>query len=234
MTDRKTELTLMTFNVLHFEDVNTGRVDIGAYADFIRESAAAFVGLNEVYEDQLAELAGKLGWASFFACGCEIGGRRYGNGIVSRLPLTCARAVPIPDPKERAYGGYYETRVLLLCDAQAGGEKLHIAVTHFGLNPDEQENAVRTALANVLPERQILMGDLNMLPGDPILAPVFEKMTDTAPLLGENIFSFPSDAPDRKIDYVFVSSDLTPLSAEIVPLALSDHRPYRCNIRYGR
>ena len=222
--------TVMTFNVSHFENMNTGEIDIGAYADFIRESGAAVVGLNEVFEDQLGALAEALGWESFFALGCEIGGRRYGNAIVSNLPLLEAQTVPIPDPEVPAYDGYYETRVLLSCAVEVNGANLYLCCTHVGLNPDEAENAVRTVLDNIRNERQILMGDLNLEPDDPLLAPVRERLNDTAPLIGETCLTFPSDTPDRKLDYIFLSSDLTAASADIPSLVLSDHRPYRCTL----
>ena len=224
------EVTVMTFNVQHFENMNTGLVDISAYADFILESGASVVGLNEVFEDQLDDLAEALGWESFFALGCVIGGRRYGNAVVSRLPLLETNAITIPDPAIPAYDGYYETRVLLSCAVEIEGRKLNIICTHFGLNPDEAENAVNAVTANIKGERQILMGDLNLQPDDPLLAPIRERMKDTSPLLGENCLSFPSNAPDRKLDYIFLSSDLTAVSADIAPLVLSDHRPYRCTV----
>ena len=228
---------IMTFNVRHFETQSSGGIDIGAYADYILGSGADVVGLNEVYEDQLSALAKALRRRSprtrryvFFARGCVVNGRAYGNGIVSSLPLLDKTAVPIPDPEVPAYGGYYESRVLLTCAVGVNGKTLNICCTHFGLNPDEAENAVRTALATIKSERQILMGDLNMSPDDPLLDPIREKMTDTAPLLGENCLTFPSDEPDRKIDYIFLSPDLTALGADIPALALSDHRPYRCTV----
>ena len=229
-TPKPVEVTVMTFNVQHFEDMNTGLIDYPAYADVIRESGASVVGLNEVFEDQLDDLTEELGWESFFALGCVIGGRRYGNAIVSRLPLLETNAITIPDPEVPAYDGYYETRVLLSCAVEVEGRKLNIICTHFGLNPDEAENAVNTVTANINGERQILMGDLNLQPDDPLLTPIRERMKDTAPLLGDNYLTFPSDAPDRKLDYIFLSSDLKAVSADIPPLVLSDHRPYRCTL----
>ncbi len=227
------ELTVMTFNVQHFENVASGQVETGSYAGFIRDSGASVVGLNEVFEDQLGELAEALGWDSFFACGCEIGGRRYGNAVVSRLPLLEPAAVAIPDPEVHAYDGYYETRVLLTFSVYAEGAGLRFICTHFGLNPDEAENAVQAVVGNMRGERQILMGDLNLRPDDPLLQPIRDRMNDTAPLLGGNCLTFPSDAPDRKLDYIFLSPDLTAVSADIPPLVLSDHCPYRCTVRVG-
>ena len=226
------EITVMTFNIQHFENIETGQVDIEAYADYIRESGASLVGLNEVFSDQLDELAGMLGWESFFARGCDFGGREYGNGIVTSLPLLDAKAMVIPDPEVPSYDGYYETRALIACTVDVDGKQLNVLCTHFGLNPDEVENGVSTVLANMQNARQILMGDLNVRPEDPLLDPIRSRMCDTAPLLGENCLTFPADAPDRKLDYIFLSADLTAISADIPPLVLSDHRPYRCTVRF--
>ena len=51
-------------------------------------------------------------------------------------------------------------------------------------------------------------------------------MKDTADLFDEDKLSFPSDKPDRKIDYIFVSSDIEVENADIPPIVASDHRPY--------
>ena len=76
------------------------------------------------------------------------------------------------------------------------------------------------------PERFVLMGDLNVLPDDRVLRPLRKRLKDTAAALGDSILTFPSDAPEKKIDYVFVSEDVRVTSAEVPNLVVSDHRPY--------
>ena len=106
-----------------------------------------------------------------------------------------------------------------------------VLVSHFGLNPDEHENA-RDTLAGLLePERCVAMGDFNVTPESDILRPLRERMTDTADAFTEPLLSFPSDAPDRKIDYIFASRDLAVLSADIPAVIASDHRPYTAVLR---
>lgn len=224
------KLKIMTFNVQHFENMNTGKIDYDAFADAIRALGADVVGLNEVYVDQVGAMAERLGWFPFFAKGCLIHDTPFGNGILSRFPLKTAEAIPVPDPDPRGYDGYYETRCVLKCTVDVHGALLTVLCTHFGLNPDEAENAVKTVLSAIEDRRCVLMGDLNLLPEDPILFPLRQRMTDTAPLLGTEDLSFPSDAPDRKIDYIFVSADIGIRAAEIPPLVLSDHRPYSAEI----
>jgi endonuclease/exonuclease/phosphatase family metal-dependent hydrolase len=101
-----------------------------------------------------------------------------------------------------------------------------VLVSHFGLNPDEQENAVQTVIENLPEEKCVLLGDFNMRPEKEILNPIRARMYDTAELFGEPKFSFPSDHPDRKIDYIFTSRDLPVLSADIPAIVSSDHRPH--------
>ena len=44
-------------------------------------------------------------------------------------------------------------------------------------------------------------------------------------------YTSPADAPQETIDYVFVSLDISVLSAEIIPSLASDHLPVVARIR---
>ena len=124
---------------------------------------------------------------------------------------------------ERKYEGYYETRCVLRVCLEGG---LTVLVCHFGLNPDEQESAVRTVLPLIRDERCILMGDFNLTPDSSIIDPIRERMRDTADLFEEEKLSFPSDTPFEKIDYIFVSPDIDVTEADIPDIVASDHRPH--------
>ena len=233
------DMKLMTFNVQHCSAFYSRRIDYPLFAEVIRQSGARIVGLNETYGagssfGELAQaeyIARELGWYWYFAEAISIGHGRYGNSIVSEYPLKNVRTVPIPDPEPRGYDGYYETRCVLLCTADAEGAELNLAVTHFGLNPDEQRNAVDTLLPFLDTPRLILMGDLNVTPDDPLLDPIRARMTDTASLLTGNRFSFPSDKPECRIDYIFVSKDITPLAVRIPQTVASDHLPLIADVK---
>jgi endonuclease/exonuclease/phosphatase family metal-dependent hydrolase len=106
------------------------------------------------------------------------------------------------------------------------GTDLQVLVSHFGLNPDEQENAVKTVLSNIPEEHCVLMGDFNMEPDNPILYPITQKLHDTAQNFSAPKLSFPSDIPSVKIDYIFVSKDLKVPYSDIPEIVSSDHRPY--------
>ena len=113
------------------------------------------------------------------------------------------------------------------------GKGLPVLVSHFGLKPDEQENAVKTVAYNLPQERCVLMGDFNMEPDNPILNPVVRTLRDTAQEFPMPKFSFPSDTPKVKLDYILVSKDVKVLRANIPALISSDHRPCVAEIELG-
>ena len=226
-------MKVMTFNTQHCKNYLEQRIDYDIMAKAILDVGADIVGLNEMrragetdqFEAQVAILAEKTGMPYYYFAKAVYfpNGGPYGNGILSRIPIVKAETVMIPDPSPRKYKGYYETRCVLKVELENG---VTVLVSHFGLNPDEQENAVETALSHIKDEKCILMGDFNMTPNDALLSPIREKMKDTEAWLTEGKLSFPSDKPDRKIDYIFVSPDVEILAAEIPPIVASDHRPH--------
>ncbi|MBQ7595700.1 MAG: endonuclease/exonuclease/phosphatase family protein [Clostridia bacterium] len=224
------KIKFMSYNVLHFKNMNTGEIDYDAYADYIKESGADIVGLNEIYTGQEKELAKRLNFYSCFAFGYVEEGRPFGNGIVSRFPLTDCETVKIPDPEVKKYDGYYEPRCVLACKAQTGKGTLNINITHFGLNPDEQENAAETIAPLINQKNYILAGDFNVKPNDPILKIFKENLCDSERFFDKEKFSFPSDEPNRKIDYIFTGAGVKIISSDIPAVVISDHRPITAQI----
>ncbi len=225
----------MAFNIQHCLNYLEQKIDYEIMAKAIGAENPDIVGLNEVrgggaYPDfanaeKLSELTGMPYF--YFAQAIPIPGGGYGNAFLSKIPILEAETVPIPDPEVRGYNGYYETRCILKAKLEGG---ITVLVTHMGLNPDEQINAVKTVLANISDEKCILMGDFNMTPDNSLLSPIYEEMTDTAAKFSEEKLSYPSDNPERKIDYIFVSKDISVLSADIPAIIASDHRPHTANI----
>lgn len=229
------KLKVMSFNTQHCRNFRTGIIDFDCIAEAICCFSPDIVGLNEMrmagehpeYTDQVPVLAEKAGYPYwYFAKAIDVNGvNPYGNGILSRYPILQAETVPVPDPDERNYGHHYETRCLLHAKIDIPGG-LDVLVIHFGLNPDEQENAVKTVLENLTPGRCILMGDFNVTPDNPVLLPIRGRLFDTAELFEKNLHSFPSNMPEIKIDYIFTSRDIQVLSADIPQIVVSDHCPH--------
>ena len=81
-------------------------------------------------------------------------------------------------------------------------------------------------------EKCVVMGDFNMTPDDGIIAPMFEIMKDAAEGFCADKLSFPSDKPERKIDYIFVSRDAKVTWADIPAIVASDHRPHLACVEF--
>ena len=231
-------MNIMSFNTQHCLNYIKQTIDFDFMAKTISDVDADVVGLNEMrgagedpdYTAQVEKLAELTGMPYYyFAKAIDVPEKGpYGNGILSKIPIVKAEVVAIPDPVRKAGGKRYETRCILKAKL-AGG--LTVLVTHFGLEPDEQENAVRTVLDTVLEERCILMGDFNVIPENPVLEPIRARMKDTADAFDAPKLSHPSDHPTKKIDYIFVSRDIAVEDADIPPIVASDHRPYIATVK---
>ena len=57
------------------------------------------------------------------------------------------------------------------------------------------------------------------------------EMKDSSDLYTENLLSFPSDKPKKRIDYIFVSPDVEFVSADIPAIVAADHRPAVAEIK---
>ena len=126
------------------------------------------------------------------------------------------------------YKGYYETRCILKATFENG---LTVLIVHVGLVQDEKENAIKALVESIEDEKCILMGDFNIRPDDPLLAPIRERMKDAADLFTEPKLSFPSDKPTQKIDYIFTSKDVEIVAADIPAIVGADHRPHTVEIK---
>lgn len=230
-------MKIMTFNTQHCLNYIEQKIDFDIMADTIKKCGAEIVGLNEMrnkgnsddYEDQVAILSKLTGLENYyFAKAIDFpGGNPYGNGLLSKFAIKSAVTIPIPDPDPKTGSEYYETRCILKAKLE---NSVTVMAVHFGLNDDEQRNAVSTIMENIEKEKCILMGDFNVRPDNTILDPIREVMKDTSDLFTEDKLSCPSDNPTCKIDYIFVSPDIDVISADIPAIVASDHRPHTAEI----
>ena len=235
-------MKIMTFNTQHCHSYLGNSIDIELMARVIKDSGADIVGLNEIYgkgdafpfEDQTGRLAELTSLENrYFAKAIDVHSWNspYGNALISKYPIISAETIPVPDPDANCRIGNrsYETRCLLKAKLSCG---LTVLIIHFGLNPEEKENAVKTVLENIEDEKCILMGDFNITPDEAFLAPIKARMKDSAEIFEGERLSYPSDTPIKKIDYIFVSHDIELISADIPSIVASDHRPHTAEIRF--
>ncbi|MGN1346907.1 MAG: endonuclease/exonuclease/phosphatase family protein [Eubacteriales bacterium] len=246
------KLRIMTYNIQHGHVHLENHIDLTKVCDVIRAYDPDLVGLNEVrgrgvsrdYTAQAEAMAAYLGYHSYFGRSICLGGADpYGNAVLSKHPIVEASVIRIPDPA--ADGGSVEPRSLCRCVVEIPEEgrasaydgphrKVAVYASHFGLSAAEQEHAVSTALTVLRDEPLpfLLMGDFNMTPDNPLLAPLDRKLKSAdAFLAGKK--SFPSDAPSQKIDYIYTSPSITILTADIPQVIASDHCPVWADIEVG-
>lgn len=230
-------MKIMSFNIQHCRNFVTGTIDFCSVSNAIKAVNPDIVGLNEVrgkgadsgYENQTEILSALTDMKYYyFAKALDVKGvNPYGNAILSKIPIVSAETIPIPNPIPKPEYNYYEPRCVLKAVL---GNGLICLITHFGLNPDEQENAVATVLSHLENKKCILMGDFNVSPNDCVLTPITNLMKDASGLFKTPLFSFPSDNPNVKIDYIFASPDIEIINADIPAIIASDHRPHTATI----
>ncbi len=234
------KIKLMTFNTQHCLNFITQQIDYDVMANAIKACDADIVALNEIYdegpsdifENQTKILAQKAGYKYYyFARAILFGGENpYGNAILSRYPITSLETVSIPEPAIHQYDGYYEDRCLLKATLEIGDKELSVYVIHVGLNPDEAQNAISEILRKPTPEKLVIMGDFNLTPDDALIKKMGEHFFDAAQLFDKEKLTYPSDAPEMKIDYIFTSKNIKVLSADVPEIIASDHRPHIAEI----
>lgn len=176
--------------------------------------------------DEPAELGRLTGMQPIFERNIIFEGGDYGNAILSRLPVTSHKNIPLP----LHYVGEQRGALVAELTAPDGRTPLRLIATHldYHSNDGERRDSVKRLeeLAGEAPDRPtLLVGDLNSLPDSEVLT-LFEanwKRSTSTPLS-----TFPSDKPSRQIDYVLFrpASRWKVVENRVLdePVA-SDHRP---------
>lgn len=222
-------MKIMTYNIQHCYNFALKEINYELLSSEIRSLDLDVVGINEIYGgeesiygNQVEKLAQMSGYKYYyFAKAFDHQHGPYGNAIFSKIPFESVQTVLIPSPiVKKNPDGYYEDRCLLIAKL-ANGKK--VIITHFGLNVDEVEKEVKVLLEHLDQECCIFMGDLNVTPENELLMPIKTVLKDASMNFCSNDLSFPSDNPDRKIDYIFVSNDIVVKDAYILKKIISDH-----------
>jgi endonuclease/exonuclease/phosphatase family metal-dependent hydrolase len=235
---RLMRVRLVTYNV-HGCVGTDGRLSTSRIAETIAALAPDIVALQELdvararsrREDQPAMIAERLGMEAHFSPSVVVGDERYGNAILSRLPLRLQKAGTLPTPAGR------EPRGAIWGTVSLGGVELQIINTHFGLDRRER---LTQALA-LLGERwighpdfsgpSVVCGDLNALPLGRacrlLAASLRDASRKTRLPVGQG--TFPSRWPVLRIDHIFVGGPVRVEETRVLstPLArvASDHLP---------
>lgn len=227
------ELTLVTYNIRHTKGMD-GRLGLPRIASLLSDTQCDIACLQEVdcrvprsrRADQPRELAKALGMKAVFGPNLKwpFGGK-YGNLILSRLPLSNIRLHYLHSGEEQ--------RGIVEAHLQTESGLVSVFCTHWGLSEVERKAQAEETLdamkASELPA--LLAGDLN----ETIHGPANEVLLDAGLVpLGPEDATFPSDDPVDRIDHVYGSPGWRAVDAYTVPSLASDHRPVVVEVRFDR
>ncbi len=219
---------VMSYN-LHNGFNAGGRLDPEALAQTIEQANPDIVGLQEVERgwmidgnlDLLTWLSHRLNIPYVFGPTAD---PIWGNAILSRYPIREWRNVPLPPRTLLLKRGFLWARIEV-----GNGDELFLITTHYDhIDRDteirQQQSPEILKFWNQHP-RAIFLGDLNAQPDSKEIAMLRDGgLSDAFAVIGTgNGFTYSSDNPVRRIDYIWFSPDLTVHDFFIPKSTASDH-----------
>ena len=233
-------LKVMTYNIQHGIDhlhrlkTNEMVVDLDQIIKIIQTINPDVLTLNEVYNapefgNQAKYIATKLGYHYQFGKAINIRGGEYGNALLSKFPLQNVCVIPIPDATNKEENVFYESRSIIKAKIVVNNTCFNLLSTHFGLAREEQTNGTKV-ICDLSKDLQniIFMGDLNLTPKNINFKTLCENFNNTIDL---EKFSFRSDNPTSRIDYIFTSKNLIYENGQVLDIVYTDHLPLIVNIK---
>lgn len=234
-------LRIMTYNV-HSCSGMDGKVSPERIARVIARYAPDIVALQELDVgrskthniDQAEAIARCLQMTFHFHASLHLEDERYGNAILTHLPMRLRRAAALPGLAEKPT---LEPRGALWVGIDAGDAELQLINTHLGLYKKERQAQVASLLGEDwlghpdMLSHLILCGDFNATPRSREWSSLHRRLPDAQIMLANHRpkNTFFSGLPGARIDHVFTDPHFeliaieTP-NTELIRLA-SDHLP---------
>jgi endonuclease/exonuclease/phosphatase family metal-dependent hydrolase len=241
-TARPATVRILVLNMHAGRDA-AGNSNLGDIAALVKSTDADLVLLQEVDRgtnrsggtDQVEVLQKHTKYdAAFGASLLRYDGGEYGIALLSRGGIGYQSTIPLPvAPAQTRAGGSHEPRIAQLVLTAVHGDNWYVLNTH--LDPSEgqaraQEVARlidRVALQRAGSTPFVVGGDFNSTPEDPV-----QQTLKTAGLRDAWLecgqgdgFTYPADAPRKRIDYLFLTGNLHCSAARVIDTRISDHRP---------
>jgi endonuclease/exonuclease/phosphatase family metal-dependent hydrolase len=238
---------IVTYNV-HSCIGMDGKVSPERIARVIARCEADVVALQELDlerprtggVDQAHRIAQILDMDFHFHPALHVEEERYGDALLTRLPLRMVRAAALPGLRTQPW---LEPRGALWAAVDVDGVALQVINTHLGLLPRERKLQMDALLGEEWlghPQCQsprVLCGDFNALPGSAWYRRVRSRLKDAQMVLERHRpkATFFGRLPTARIDYVFVDPELDVVAVEVPNNELarlaSDHLPLVVEIR---
>ncbi|MCG6185797.1 endonuclease/exonuclease/phosphatase family protein [Maribellus maritimus] len=199
-------IRVLTFNILHGATTK-GDFDLDKIASVIKQTNPDVVALQEVdFKTRRArgyDLATELGWrtkmAPLFGKAMDYDCGGYGEGVLSKYPIISSKNVLLPHSPKNEPRAALEITIEL-----PSGDTICFIGTHLDHLANSVDRITQTQKINrVFSENKyptILAGDLNATPESEAIGILESVWTDVYQT--EAPFTFPSDKPNRKIDYI--------------------------------
>ncbi|MEJ2522443.1 MAG: endonuclease/exonuclease/phosphatase family protein [Gammaproteobacteria bacterium] len=234
-------LRIMSYNV-HSCIGMDGQLDVERIARVIALSSPDVVALQELDVgrartgglDQAHLIARLLKMEFHFHPALHIEEERYGDAILTHLPMRLVKAAALPGLVGRPD---LEPRGAIWVAVEAYGREIQVLNTHLGLLRSERRVQVEALLGDEwlghphCRSPVVLMGDFNALPGSDVCRRVRDRLHDAqAADKGRRAKNtFPGRFPAVRIDHVFVDQAVGVAGVEVPASTLarmaSDHLP---------
>lgn len=231
-SEKIVQVRCLSYNIYHGEDMNGGS-NLESVASIIKSVSADIVALQEVDKnvsrsngiDLAAELSRLTGMHFEFGKAMDFDGGEYGEAILSRYPILEHMNHALP------FSPGHEPRAALAVIVQLpNGKKFKFIGTHLDHPKDSPDRIQQAKRINEIIKRDpmptILAGDLNDMPGSEPIQILNQHWTDAA--LENAQATYPSDVPERRIDYImfFPKNRWRVIDSRVLDEKIvSDHRP---------
>ncbi len=235
---QRSPIRVLTYNIHAGKDAEQVE-NLSRVAAIIDSTKADIVLLQEV--DRYTQRSGKTdhfeilrvltGMHAVFGKSIDFQGGAYGIAVLARWPTDSVQALGLKiDRPERS--GAYEPRSALHVRVQTPAGAVDVINTHLdasvtGAYRRQELIAALAHMKQTVPEGAPLVfgGDLNARPDTDDIAALAFALTDAFATCGGGTGeTFPSHAPDRRIDYIFFRRARCQ-AARVIETQASDHRP---------
>jgi endonuclease/exonuclease/phosphatase family metal-dependent hydrolase len=221
-------VSVMTYNLHNGFNVK-GKLDIDEIANVIENNRPDIVALQEVSRgwvvsgrlDMLAWLSYRLHMPYVFGPTAD---PLWGNAILSRYPIVAYSRENLPPPDLFIRRGF----IVALIDL-GNDQQIKVIATHF--DHLEGDTDIRQLQAQTIIDfwggldRTVLLGDLNAGPQSPEIIKLYQANLKDSTMGWKAANTYPSNNPQERIDYIWISPDLSASDVGVLSSTASDHLP---------